>query len=145
MKKILLILGGLIFVIVISAGVSFLLINATSKGKININLGSSKPAQKVFGPITDVGEFTVNLQGDSSFLKTDIALEMADKTAADQLQNLLPVVKDAIISVLSTKSLNDVQSANGKKALRLELLNKINNALGGSQVKDVLFTSYVYQ
>ena len=144
LKKGLLVLLAIIVVAGVSTGITFTLIKLTGKEPLKLTLGQPTQKGKVFGPILDVGEFTQNIK-DSAFLKVQISLELADKKYEEPIKTLLPVVKDKIIGVLSTKSLDDINNSNGKENLRQELLKQINEALGAPEVKNVLFTSFVYQ
>ncbi len=144
LKKGLLVLLAIIVVAGVSTGITFTLIKLTGKEPLKLTLGQPTQKGNVFGPILDVGEFTQNIK-DSAFLKVQISLELADKKYEEPIKTLLPVVKDKIIGVLSTKSLDDINNSNGKENLRQELLKQINEALGAPEVKNVLFTSFVYQ
>lgn len=150
-KKIsLLLLVGLVIVVVLMAVTVVTVPAVASKLGIEPLLAgmtdsSAKEEPKEFGPIVQAGDYTVNLQGDSSFLRVQISLELADKKAEEELKNLMPIVKDQVIDVIATKTVADVKNPAGKDGLRKELLEKLNQALGGSKVKNVLFTSYVYQ
>ncbi len=144
LKKGLLVLLAIILIAGVSSGITFVLVKLTGKEPLKLTLGQPTKQAKQFGPIIDVGEFTLNLK-DSAYLKVQISLELADKKYEEPIKTLLPVVKDKIIGVLSTKSLDDINNPNGKENLRNELLTQINEALGTTQVKNVLFTSYIYQ
>lgn len=98
---------------------------------------------KKTGPLLPVGEFTVNLQG-GSFLKTTITVQVVDDKAAEQLKEEDAFLKDRVITVLSSKSLSDVQNPEVREKLRKELIDKLNE-VAENKIIDVLFLSFVYQ
>ncbi len=95
------------------------------------------------GPLVSIGEFMVNLQG-NSFLKTSITIEGIDSKSEELLKEKDPFLKDAVITVLSEKSLAEVQTPQAREKIRQELLKRLNE-ISGNQVKKVLFVSFIYQ
>lgn len=118
----------------------------------------------------DLDTFIVNLSENASFLKVKIALEVnakalsgAGKEGGEEkggheggegkggLPGLLgtrePMMKDAVIRVLSSKTAADVLSIEGKDALKEELLDAINEACASDEpvVNAVYFTDFIIQ
>lgn len=82
----------------------------------------------------DVGEYLVNLK-DGSYLSTKIALHCAEGETVSSAGDghgkggeVYPFVKDAIISVLTSKTLDGITSVEGKQQLRRELAYRVNHA-----------------
>lgn len=98
---------------------------------------------KKTGPLLPIGEFTVNLQG-GAFLKTSITVQVVNAKALDQLKEEDAFLKDRVIAVLSSKSLEDVQKPEVREKLRKELIDQLNE-VAGNRIIDVLFQSFVYQ
>jgi flagellar FliL protein len=108
--------------------------------------GQSAPATsqpKTVGPLLPLGEFTVNLQG-GAFLKTTITVEVTDAKAETLLKTQDAFLKDRVNTVLSNKTLTDVQTSVAREKLRKELIAKLNE-VGNNQISDVLFLAMVYQ
>jgi len=99
--------------------------------------------QKVIGPLVDIGEFTVNLQG-GTFLKTTLTVEGTDEKAETTIKSRLPFIQDRVNTVLSNKSVADVQNAAAREKLRHELTNSLNE-VADHKISDVLFLTLVYQ
>ena len=57
----------------------------------------------------------------------------------------LPVIDDNIITLLSSKSFEELYTAEGKESLRNEIRDKINQALPGYTVISVYFTEFVVE
>lgn len=98
---------------------------------------------KVIGPLVDIGEFTVNLQG-GTFLKTTLTVEGSDEKAETTIKSKLPFLKDRVNTVLSNKSVADVQTTAAREKLRHELTNSLNE-VADNKISDVLFLTMVYQ
>ena len=107
---------------------------------------SSAPAQaapKPDGPLVSIGDFTVNLQG-GSYLKTTITLEGTNAKSAAIITGKEAFLQDRVNTVLSGKSLADVETQAGRLKLRQELLAQLNQ-VADNNIQDVLFVSFVYQ
>jgi flagellar FliL protein len=112
----------------------------------------SKPAAPVstaivIGETVPLDEFLINLADtDSShYLKTTIALGLIQGKTAEQFKEKIPEARDAIIMALSAKSLADVDSTDGKEALKKQLVTSINKELGDSSVGAVYFEGFATQ
>ncbi|TLD96103.1 flagellar basal body-associated protein FliL [Helicobacter jaachi] len=100
----------------------------------------------VEGPI----DITVNLmtQTGKRYLKTSMQFELdkdeakANATKAE-LDKKLPMLKDTIIEILSSKSIEDVATAKGKNRVKDEIVKRINEFLVDGKVSDVFFVAFV--
>lgn len=99
------------------------------------------------GPMYPLDAFTVNLLSDSGrrYLKTTINLELVDEETATELDNKIPVIRDIIIRVLTSKTLEEIATAKGKEKLKDQLVNQINLRLRDGEVKNVYFVEFVIQ
>jgi flagellar FliL protein len=96
---------------------------------------------------TVVESFTVNLAGNEGnhYAKVDIAIEVANDFVKDELLKIKPKVRDFIVIMLSSKSYDQIMSADGVEFLREEIRNKINGYLTKGEVKDIYFTNFIVQ
>jgi flagellar FliL protein len=81
---------------------------------------------------------------ETRYLKVKVEMEMAGATKAE-LDARLPQMKDAIIVLLSAKTLRDVQDVQGKNQLKEEILVSINKVVAPSKVAKIYFTEFVVQ
>ncbi|WP_281951158.1 flagellar basal body-associated FliL family protein [Nitrosophilus kaiyonis] len=95
----------------------------------------------------DVGTFIVNLQDRDAdrYLKISVVLEVQDEKIKAELEKRLPQIKDAITTLLFTKSSNELKSAEGIEKLKEEIIKRINAILPIGGVKNVYFTDFVIQ
>lgn len=94
--------------------------------------------------------FLVNLAdpGGDRFLKATIRAVLSDPEVAEELQRdelTRSRVRDRIISVLTSRTVEDVANPGGKDSLRQQLLREINEALPDDVVTEVLFVEFVVQ
>ncbi|WP_434511464.1 flagellar basal body-associated FliL family protein [Desulfitobacterium sp. AusDCA] len=94
------------------------------------------------GPVVEIGEFTLNLQG-GAFLKTQIAVVGTDKKAETTIKSKTNFIKDRINTLLSSKTLTDMQPQNRDK-LKKELITQLNEVTG-NKIQDILFLTFIYQ
>jgi flagellar FliL protein len=92
-------------------------------------------------------KFVVNLNDPEGkrFLHTTIELESSAHGFAEELNSKMPQIKDAILIVLSSKSLSDVQGIDGKLSLRKELIAEINKIMSITKIRNLYFTEFVIQ
>ncbi len=57
----------------------------------------------------------------------------------------MPVLDDAVITMVSTKSYEDLYTADGKEALRQELMQVIASRVSEYHLMNVYFTEFVVQ
>ncbi len=87
-----------------------------------------KPEIKL-GSTEKLDEFLVNLRGSQSYMRTEIGLQFDDKFKKEDVDKNLGAIRDSINMVLSSKKLSEVNSPEGKAALKRELADSINDTL----------------
>lgn len=107
---------------------------------------AAKPAAS-FGKVYKLDTFVVNLSdpGGKRYLKTRIELEFINPEVEEELNGRLPQIRDVVLLLLSSKTLEDVQGVEGKIALRNELLMRINQILKTGKLKNLYFTEFIVQ
>jgi flagellar FliL protein len=79
------------------------------------------------------------------YLKLRAELELGKETAADALEKRNPEVRDLVISLLSSKSFEEIRTIEGKNFLREEIIVRLNALVGAGSVRKVFFTEFVVQ
>ena len=96
------------------------------------------------GPIYVLDNFTANFYGQGGKRYTvGMELELRDPKAEEEITRRLPQVRDCILMILPARKAADVQSADGKNALRSEIRTKLNELIGKEIVEQVYFTEFV--
>lgn len=104
--------------------------------------------QRDIGPTYSAGEFIVNLNTPSNqirFIRSEIVLELNDKGALAELEKRHPQVRDRIISLLRTRTMESLNKPDGIEVLRFEIIQNINDLLAKGRVLDVYFIDLVIQ
>ena len=139
---------------------------AAAEPKLDMNAPPVPPALPVPGEgvLFDVGTKVINLAdpGGRRYLKVGIVLEFAPHDTAwytmateqrAELQALFetematkqPVIEDLVITVISSKSFEQVYTLEGKEGLRQEIINRVNQMLPTQLVMYVYFNEFVVQ
>lgn len=79
------------------------------------------------------------------YLKVKIELEMVGPAVKTELEGRLAPIRDAILVLLSAKTLQDVQDVQGKNSLKDEILGAINKHIPPGKIAKVYFTDFVVQ
>jgi len=143
-RKILLALALVVFLLLAGGGGAyywFFLRHAGEEGK-------TAEKEERLRAIT-LNSFTVNLADDGSrrFLRTTIALEYS-VSGNDVERALLERehrVRDAIIRVLRSKTVADINNPEKAVQLRQELVEAVNRVLEKNQIRNVYFRDFIIQ
>jgi flagellar FliL protein len=116
------------------------------------NLAPDLPAvakpQAEPGPIIPYTSFLVNLAdaGGKRYLKFALSLELSKhKNFQQEVEHKDAKIKDIIISIISSKTFEEVNTPQGKIALKQEILRRLNTIMTGGKVEDVFFTEFIVQ
>lgn len=99
------------------------------------------------GTLYPLDTFTVNLKSDtgSRYLKVTMSLELNDDELSVELDNRAPVVRDRIIRILSSKTLEEISSKKGKAKVSTQIMDTLNAMTRDGQIKGIYFTEFVIQ
>jgi len=91
--------------------------------------------------------FTVNLLSESGrrYLKVEMNLELEGEELALELETKKPVLRDIIIRILSSKSLEEISTAKGKDTLKEQIVSELNTRVKDGKIKNVYFVDFVVQ
>jgi flagellar FliL protein len=98
------------------------------------------------GSILSLGELSVNLRGSGGgrLLRVEVQVE-GTATALAASEARLPQLRDAMITVASDYSWNELEGSGGKMRLHDEFLVRINGILRPERVERVYFTKFIVQ
>ena len=162
-KKGLFIAGGLVLVL-IAIGVPLAIFMSKSKviepkstEKVDVDVSKddahklSKDAEEevqdgeeILGAIAPLDPFVVNLKG-GRFIRLQLQLEFVERDVPKRLLQRAAIVRDAIITLLTTKTADEMLDREGKEKLRKDVKNLVNEAIRKELVKQVYFTQFVVQ
>ncbi len=99
------------------------------------------------GVIKPLDTFIVNLADPSRprYLKITIQLEMDKQETDAEVTSKMPQIRDSLIILLSSKTLEEISTAEGKYQMRDEILARINQFMKKGKVVGAYFTDLVVQ
>ena len=100
------------------------------------------------GPMYPLKQFIINLMSTGSgkrYLKTSIVLELSVAPLQQEVDTKNDVIRDVIITILSSKTLEEVQTTRGKQKLKEEIIERINEFLVDGRISNLFFTEFVVQ
>ncbi|MGC9007110.1 MAG: flagellar basal body-associated FliL family protein [Sulfurihydrogenibium sp.] len=115
-----------------------------------------KPAEKIAkevqnvedkGVELEVGTFIANLADKDAdrYIKVTIVMEVQDEKVKEEATKRMPQIKDAINTLLFTKTSEELKSPEGIERLKEEIIRRTNAILPAGGVKDVYFTEFIIQ
>ena len=132
-----------VFAVVLLGAAFFVVQKASAKQKGH----AVKKVEK--GPVLSLDEFLVNLAdpGNDHFLKVTVGLELdkAKGKMPEALKEDTPLIRDAVLSSLSSKTRDQIAPEGGREKLKADIKKRVNTALGEDDVQGVYFTNFVTQ
>lgn len=97
--------------------------------------------------IAPLEPFIVNIYDGQEirYLKLKVEFELANPSIKGELDAKQAPLRDAILVLLTTKTLKDIQDLQGKNQLREEILSAVGRILAPGKVTRVYFTDFVVQ
>jgi flagellar FliL protein len=88
-----------------------------------------------------------NLSGTmgTRFMKVSFHVTSRDAQLPIIIQARRPRVQDAIISTLSSMTIQELEAAGGRNSLRVALIAAVNQAIGMDIVEELFFTEFIIQ
>jgi flagellar FliL protein len=141
-KLILILIPVLLLLIGGGGGAYFFVFHKKSEAKKAVPV-----APKKLGIMYDLGSFLVNLadKNANTYAKVSITIELSNQKVQEEVVKRLPIIKDAVINLLSSKTYNEIRTPEGKEELRLELIKRINAILVTGGVQNIYFTQFIVQ
>lgn len=97
--------------------------------------------------VLNLDPFVVNVAGESfqRFLKTRVEIEAASPHDREALAERTAQLRDAVIVVLSSKRLEDLDGFEGRAMLKNQLHERLADIAGPERIRSVLITEFVIQ
>jgi flagellar FliL protein len=121
-------------------------VKSSSRSRSNSNAMNSRKLSDI-GILYPLDTFTVNLKSDQGrrYLKATISLELNGEELSLELDNKSPVIRDRIIRILSSKTLEEISSKKGKQKVSDQIVDTMNSMIVDGEVKGIYFTEFVIQ
>lgn len=156
-KKLFIIIGAVVALISIGGAAFFLMSGDEAKPAP----GEAKVEAKAEGGQGTAGEgesvaasgvyplepFMVNIYDgqEMRYLKLKVEFELANAQAKSELDAKVAPLRDAILILLTTKTMQEIQDLQGKNQLREQILGAVGKIVSAGKVTKVYFTEFVVQ
>jgi flagellar FliL protein len=142
-KKLLIIIAGAVVVLLLSGFVAYKMLGGNKTSTEGATHQKEEKASKAV--LVPLDPFVLNLAEQGRFLKLTMQFELSDPLYQQMVEDHIPQLKDAIIILLSSKSVESLASPEGKLQLKDELLLRANLTIGKDIFKNLYFTEFVMQ
>jgi flagellar FliL protein len=104
-------------------------------------------AVKGAGALRPLDPFIANLadEGGNRYLKATMQIEFSGQTVPESFDAHLPQIRDLILTLLSSRTFDQIRTPDGKQNLREDVIERINHALEQDAAKAVYFTEFIVQ
>jgi len=160
-----LIIVVLILIILIGAVIAILLMGGddeqaiqqqqpqVKEKRMSVTKRSSSNDMEDTRSLSDIGilypldTFTVNLKSDAGrrYLKATMSLELEGEELSAELDAKAPVLRDRIIRILTSKTLEEISSKKGKQKVSQQIMDTLNAMITDGKIKGIYFTEFVIQ
>lgn len=91
--------------------------------------GAAKAPELKLGEIVPLREFLVNLKGSSIYARVEVSVQVKEGFTKESLEKARDAVEEAVHMTLSNHTLQEVETYDGKIALKREFADVINQQL----------------
>lgn len=148
----LIIIVGIAFVLAAVVGAYFLLFSEPTEEELAAQIAhDQKVSGKERGPqvgiMMDLDPFIINLAHPKArrFLKASITLELVNEKAKQDAVTLLPRIRNDTIMLLTSQTMEDIITMEGKIRLRDQIMARLTRILGPDRIKNIYFAQFVVQ
>lgn len=104
------------------------------------------PEKKIVVPLQSyIVNLTDPLGASDRYLKINLSLAVAEEEDQQRINDNKTQISDALLLHLSSRSAQELMTAEGKIELKKALMLKMNQAIGAGVIEDVYFTEFVIQ
>lgn len=165
-KKKLIIIGAAVAVAIILGAVVFMMMGKGGKKEAGKEGAETKTEAKAEGGghgaaapkegggaagattnIFPLEPFIVNIYDGQElrYLKVKVEMEMASPAVKPELDARIAPIRDAILVLLSSKTMQDIQDIQGKNQLKDEIMVAVNKNIPPGKIAKIYFTDFVVQ
>ena len=121
----------------------------SSKRKSTSSASSMESSRQLsdIGILYPLDTFTVNLKSDAGrrYLKVTMSLELEGEELSLELDAKTAVLRDRIIRILSSKTLEEISSKKGKGKVSAQVMDTLNSMIADGEINGIYFTEFVIQ
>jgi flagellar FliL protein len=137
----------LVAVLAVGSGLAVAKVAKGNGGKQKTTTTAAEEKKKELGKFVTLDPFTVNLAGGTNYLQTAIAFEIKSENAelAKEIEERKPQINDSVITILSAKSLEQIDTAEKREKLKDEIKKAVDSMLSYGKIERVYFSTFIMQ
>ncbi len=137
--------GGIIGAVLVAS--YFLVGRITGSSTVSSGEEEIVTEERAIGTIYSLDSITVNLAGEGArrYLAVTFFLELDGAEAMKEVGELKPFLIDSLITLLSSKRVEDIDTTEGKNNLRREIVAQFNERLVRGRVINAYFGKFLIQ
>ncbi len=118
-----------------------------SGGEASAGKADARGPSPAMGPGYTFDAFIVNVAdtGGRRYLKCTITAEFDGNAGVTEMAGKVPLVRDVVIDILSSKTMEDLEPGVPRDALRAELVSAIGSSMTKCKVTRVFFNEFAVQ
>ena len=118
-----------------------------AKSEAKAGEGKGGEGKGAVGTTYPLEPFIVNIYDGQEirYLKLKVEFEMANSEVKGDLDGKVAPLRDAILILLTTKTMQEIQDLQGKNQLREQILGAVNKIIPPGKVTKIYFTDFVVQ
>ncbi|MGE3974452.1 MAG: flagellar basal body-associated protein FliL [Bdellovibrionales bacterium] len=115
------------------------------EGEHHAQAHEGKQEEEFIGTMIPMETFLVNLAGSrgGKLAKVNMELEVDGAKVQEEIEKRKPQIRDIIITLLSSKTYEQVSTKEGKEALREDVRDTVNSFLTKGKIKKIFFTEFI--
>lgn len=121
-------------------------VSKPKKSAMSSNMDDSRQLNEI-GILYPLDTFTVNLKSDAGrrYLKVTMSLELEGAELSLELDAKSPVIRDRVIRILTSKTLEEISSKKGKQKVSNQIMDTLNAMITDGTIRGIYFTEFVIQ
>lgn len=136
----------LIPVVVVSlAGGGYYGYTLLNPAKAKAGLTGKSPGSEKKAVLFSLDPFVVNLSEPGRYLKVTMQFEISGEPKQEAIVEKVPILRDVIITLISSQTYEYASSPEGKSQLKDEILLRTNQIFGKEVFRNLYFTDFVMQ
>ncbi|MHB1011855.1 MAG: flagellar basal body-associated FliL family protein [Desulfobacteria bacterium] len=116
-----------------------------SHGKGKAGMTGSSAGNEKKAVLFSLDPFVVNLSEPGRYLKVTMQFEVAGDTRPEVIVEKVPILRDVIITLISSQTYEYASSPEGKTQLKDDILLRTNQIFGKEVFRNLYFTDFVMQ
>ncbi|OUR69449.1 flagellar protein [Marinomonas sp. 42_23_T18] len=154
--KLIIIIVAAVLVLAVGGGAAYFLLSDSSEDEsaaateqVSQDVGASSSGPAIYLKLDPAFVVDFIVGGKQRYLQLNLTVKSRDQGQIDAIKIHMPLIRNSLVLLFSSQEFNELQSTEGKMALKLSAVESINTILqqetNAGGVEDVLFTNFVMQ